>query len=147
MVQTLELRIGFTAGPAYERSFAIPSPTREVETLFRMLTTHLENFRSEHPIQSLYLAARPGKGVKEQLGLFETSLRDPNQFHQTLGQLSALLGEDRVGTPVNENSFRADAFELQAPVFGGGARWETRLRTGGFACGGSGPRAGRGFLP
>lgn len=125
VVQTLELRIGFTSGPAYERSFAIPSPTREVETLFRMLTTHLENFRSEHPIQSLYLAARPGKGVKEQLGLFETSLRDPNQFHQTLGQLSALLGEDRVGTPVNENSFRADAFELQAPVFGGGARWET----------------------
>lgn len=117
VVQTLELRIGFTAGPAYERAFAVPSPTRNVETLFRMLMTHLENFRSGHPIQSLHLEAQPCRAVKEQLGLFETSLRDPNQFHQTLAQVSALLGAERVGSPVNENTFRADAFTLRVPLF------------------------------
>lgn len=147
VVKTLELRIEFTAGKAYERSFAIPSPTRDVETLFRILTTHLDGFRSEHPIQALRLAAQPGKGVKEQLGLFETSLRDPNQFHQTLGQLSALLGEDRVGTPVNEDSFRADAFKLQAPVFGAAAQaGGSRRRRAGSRCGGFGRRGGPGFL-
>jgi protein ImuB len=113
----LELRIGFTAGPDYTRAFPIPSPTRDVETLFRMLFTHLESFQSPHPIKSLHIAARPCKAVKEQLGLFETSLRDPNQFHQTLARLSALVGADRAGVPVKENTFRPDAFRLQPPAF------------------------------
>lgn len=129
VVAELELEIGFAGGPAYERTFAVPSPTREVETLFRMLMTHLENFRSEQPIRSLRLAARPGRAVKEQLGLFETSLRNPNQFHQTLAQVTALLGADRVGSPVNGNTHRADAFTLGMPVFhavkGGGGPMAT----------------------
>jgi protein ImuB len=117
VVAALDLRIGFTAGPDYTRAFPVPSPTRDVETLFRMLFTHLENFQSPHPIKSLRLAARPCKAVKEQLGLFETSLRDPNQFHQTLARLSALVGADRAGVPVKENTFRPDAFRLQPPAF------------------------------
>ena len=117
VVAALDLRIGFTAGPDYIRAFPIPSPTRDVETLFRMLHTHLESFQSPHPIKSLHLAARPCKPVKDQLGLFETSLRDPNQFHQTLARLSALIGADRAGIPVKENTFRPDAFHLDSPAF------------------------------
>jgi protein ImuB len=117
VVAALELRIGFAAGADYARAFPVPSPTGDVETLFRMLFTHLENFQSPHPIHSLHLAARPCKGVKEQLGLFETTLRDPNQFHQTLARLSALVGADRAGVPVRENTFRPDAFRLEPPAF------------------------------
>jgi protein ImuB len=113
----LELRIGFASGPDYTRAFPIPSPTRDVETLFRMLFTHLESFQSPHPIKSLHVAARPCKAVKEQLGLFETTLRDPNQFHQTLARLSALVGADRAGVPVKENTLRPDSFRLQPPAF------------------------------
>jgi protein ImuB len=118
----LELRIGFAAGADYSRVFPIPSPTRDIETLFRMLFTHLESFQSPHPIKSIYVAARPCKAVKEQLGLFETSLRDPNQFHQTLARLSALVGADRAGVPVKENSFRPDAFRIEPPAFHAAAR-------------------------
>jgi protein ImuB len=117
VVPAIELRIGFTAGADYARTFPVPSPTRDVETLFRMLFTHLESFQSPHPIKSLHIAARPCKAVKEQLGLFETSLRDPNQFHQTLARLAALVGADRAGVPVKENTFRPDAFRLQPPAF------------------------------
>jgi protein ImuB len=117
VVAALELRIGFAAGPDYTHAFPIPSPTRDVETLFRMLFTHLENFQSPHPIKSLHVAARPCKAVKEQLGLFESTLRDPNRFHQTLARLSALVGADRAGVPVKENSFRPDAFRLEPPAF------------------------------
>ncbi len=117
VVAALDLRIGFTDGADYTRAFPIPSPTRDVETLFRMLFTHLEGFQSPHPIKSLHLAARPCKAVKEQLGLFETSLRDPNQFHQTLARLCALVGADRAGVPVKENTIRPDAFRLRPPEF------------------------------
>src|SRR5437763_1563197 len=97
----------------YERVFKIPQPTNDVDLLFRMLQTHLENFRSEHPIVAVALSAQPIKAAKEQFGLFETTLRNPSQLSEDLARLTALLGADRVGTPVLEETHRPDAFRLE----------------------------------
>jgi protein ImuB len=97
----------------YERVFKIPQPTNDVDLLFRMLQTHLENFRSEHPIVAVALSAEPIKPVGEQFGLFETTLRNPHQLSETLARLTALLGGDRIGTPVLEETHRPDAFRMQ----------------------------------
>src|SRR6266446_577183 len=64
----------------YERVFKIPQPTNDVDLLFRMLQTHLENFRSGDPIVAVALSAQPIKPAKEQFGLFETTLRNPHQL-------------------------------------------------------------------
>ena len=98
---------------SYERVFKIPQPTNDVDLLFRMLQTHLENFRSEHPIVAVALSAEPIKPAGEQFGLFETTLRNPHQLSETLARLSALLGGDRIGTPVLEETHRPDAFRMQ----------------------------------
>src|SRR5713101_4471653 len=50
----------------YERVFKIPQPTNDVDLLFRMLQTHLENFRSKHPIVAVALSAEPIKPAREQ---------------------------------------------------------------------------------
>jgi protein ImuB len=97
----------------YERVFKIPQPTNDVDLLFRMLQTHLENFRSEHPIVAVALSAQPIKPAKEQFGLFETTLRNPHQLSETLARLTALLGSERVGTPVIEETHRPDAFRME----------------------------------
>jgi protein ImuB len=97
----------------YERIFKIPQPTNDVDLLFRMLQTHLENFRSEHPIVAVALSAQPIKPAGEQFGLFETTLRNPHQLSETLARLVALLGSDRIGTPVLEETHRPDAFRMQ----------------------------------
>ena len=97
----------------YERVFKIPQPTNDVYLLFRMLQTHLENFRSDHPIIAVALSAQPIKPAREQFGLFETTLRNPQQLSETLARLTALLGVDRVGTPVLEETHRPDAFRLE----------------------------------
>jgi len=97
----------------YERVFKIPQPTNDVDLLFRMLQTHLENFRSEHPIVAVALNAEPIKPAGEQFGLFETTLRNPHQLSETLARLTALLGSDRIGTPVLEETHRPDAFRMQ----------------------------------
>src|SRR5215471_1123885 len=97
----------------YERIFKIPQPTNDVDLLFRMLQTHLENFRSEHPIVAVALSAEPIKPASEQFGLFETTLRNPHQLSETLARLTALLGGDRIGTPVLEETHRPDAFRMQ----------------------------------
>jgi protein ImuB len=113
VAKELTLRITFTNKQQYERCFKIPQPTNDVDLLFRMLHTHLENFKSEYPITAVSLEAEPIKPASQQFGLFETSLRDPNQLYETLAGLVALLGSDRVGTPVLEETHRSDAFHLE----------------------------------
>src|SRR5215470_14071357 len=123
VAQELTLRITFAnsrqdepaaAGKqSYERVFKIPQPTNDVDLLFRMLQTHLENFRSEHPIVAVALRAEPTKPAGEQFGLFETTLRNPHQLSETLARLTALVGADRVGTPVLEETHRPDVFSMK----------------------------------
>src|SRR5215216_7874893 len=113
VAKELTLRITFGNKQIYERVFKIPQPTNDVDLLFRMLQTHLENFRSEHPIVAVALSAEPIKPAGEQFGLFETTLRNPHQLSETLARLAALLGGDRIGTPVLEETHRPDAFRMQ----------------------------------
>jgi protein ImuB len=98
---------------SYERVFKIPQPTNDVDLLFRMLQTHLENFRAKHPIVAVALSAEPIKPAGEQFGLFETTLRNPHQLSETLARLTALVGADRIGTPILEETHRPDAFRMQ----------------------------------
>src|SRR6516225_3037901 len=113
VAKQVTLRITFSNKQTYERLFKIPQPTNDVDLLFRMLQTHLENFRSEHPIVAVALSATPIKPAGEQFGLFETTLRNPHQLSETLARLIALLGSDRIGTPVLEETHRPDAFRMQ----------------------------------
>ena len=113
VVKELTLRITFANEQIYERVFKIPQPTNDVDLMFRMLHTHLENFKSEHAITAVSLDAQATKPPKQQFGLFETTLRNPNQLSETLARLAALLGADRVGTPVLEETHRPDAFHLE----------------------------------
>ncbi len=116
----LTLQITFRNKQIYERVFKIPQPTNDVDLLFRMLQTHLENFRSEHPIVAVALSAEPIKPAGEQFGLFETTLRNPHQLSETLARLTAFLGGDRIGTPVLEETHRPDAFRMQPFASTGG---------------------------
>ncbi|HSH39589.1 MAG TPA: hypothetical protein VK993_12470, partial [Chthoniobacterales bacterium] len=123
VAKTLKLRITFSDPPqdgsaaadknSYERLFNIPEPSNNVEVLFRMLHTHLEDFKSESPIVAVSLEAEPTKPGQQQFGLFETALRDPMQLSETLARLTGLLGAERVGTPVLEDTHRPDAFRIE----------------------------------
>ena len=138
VAKELRLRITF-AGPVaaatqihpaanknhYEHRFKIPEPTNNIDTLFRMLHTHLENFTSDFPIVAVLLEAEPAKPSQQQFGLFETSLRDPGRLYETLARLIGLLGADRVGTPVLEETHRPDAFRMEP--FGWGQNDEIRM--------------------
>jgi protein ImuB len=95
----MRLVLRFEDGSTYQRVFTVPEPTRDVEVLFRILHTHLENFVSESPIVGLELAAKPVRPGAEQFGLLEKGVRDPHQLAETVGRLKALLGPERVGTP------------------------------------------------
>jgi error-prone DNA polymerase len=117
VVGELTLTLRLESGAPYARTFKVPAPTANVDTLFRMLHTHLENLRTEAPVLSLRLAANPVRAEGQQFSLFESALRDPNHFHETLARLGALLGDECAGTPITKNTHQPDEFRVEAPAF------------------------------
>ncbi len=109
----IRLRLDFSRGEPYARDFRVPDPCCDVDLLFRMLHAHLEDFTADSPIVGLRLEALPARVGKQQVHLFESGLKDPNRFTETLARLEALLGSGRVGTPELPDTHRPDAFELQ----------------------------------
>lgn len=117
VIAEFQLNLGLSSGAKYERTFKIPAPTGNIDTLFGMLQTHLETVRTDSPIVSLRLTARPAKPDTHQFGLFESTLRNPNQFAETLARLTALFGPENVGTPRPIATHKPDAFQMAAPHF------------------------------
>ncbi len=117
VIRELKLTLMLSSQTEYERTFHVPSPTRNVETLFRMVFAHLENVTTESAIVGLRLEAIPAHEDNHQFALFETSLRDPNHFFETIARLTAVLGPERVGTPVMGGSYRADDFKMERVKF------------------------------
>ncbi|PWU10397.1 MAG: hypothetical protein C5B47_02170 [Verrucomicrobia bacterium] len=117
-----EMRFGlrFSDGSSYQRKFLVPAPTTELDTLYRMIHTHIQALQLQQNPMSMQLELFATLPFNRQLTLFEKNLRDPNSFGETLARLKALLGENKVGTPRVANSHRPDAFtliefEYQAP--------------------------------
>jgi protein ImuB len=121
-VEKLHLKLLTISGETHERLFQIPAATGKVDTLFRVLQTHLESFRTESPIAAAHLSAIPSRPQTRQFALFESNLRDPNQFSETLGRLAALVGSERVGTPHPHETHRPDAFSMRPPELEIGAK-------------------------
>jgi len=100
----------------HTRTFRLPEPTGDVEILFRTLHTHLESLQTDTAIVGVQLQIIPARPLVRQQGLFETGLRDPHGFAETLARVAAIVGSDRVGTPQLEDSHRPDAIKLIPPL-------------------------------
>ncbi len=119
-VAEVRMRLNMEDGTHHEHLFRLPEPTRKGEQVIRVIHTYLENFRSEAPVTGLTLEARPARPVQQQLSLFESTLRDPNRFAETVARLEALIGQGRVGNPEVPDSNRPDevTMGLFAPGMG-----------------------------
>lgn len=98
----------------HARDFRLPSPTGDAGVFFRVLHTHLETLRTDTPIAALRFAVTPARPLHRQQGLFDSSLTDPHGFNETLARVGAVVGADRVGMPVLENTHRPDAVRLES---------------------------------
>ena len=107
------LKLDFANGETYRRAFRVPEPTCDIELLFRMLHAHLENFSAPAAISQGRLEGVPARPTRSQFHLFESGLRDPNRFTETLASLEGLLGTDRVGLPERTDSHRPDSFRVK----------------------------------
>lgn len=117
VVAQMTLTLPLDGAAPYERLFTIPTPTGDVEVLLRILHTHLESLRLEQQPVGVRLLITPVIPDAQQFQIFESPLRDPNRFGETLARLTALVGEGQVGVVQMEDTYRPDAFRLVPPEF------------------------------
>jgi protein ImuB len=100
----------------YLREFRLPEPGADVDSWLRVLQTHLAAVRTAARVTGVRLSARPARPPLRQDGLFDTGLVDPASFWENLARLEAVVGPERVGTPVAGDSYRPDTFVLTKPA-------------------------------
>lgn len=114
-VSEIHVRLILESGAVQEQAIKVAAPTHDLDALFRITHNYLETVRTPAALSAISLRTTPAEIRAEQFQLFETSVRDPNRFYETISRLNALLGGHRAGTPRVRDSFRSDDFELLTP--------------------------------
>lgn len=89
-----------------ERTLPLAAPTREVNTLLRVVRTSLESQPPPDAVRGVRVTAIPRAVRAVQLGLFDPPGPAPERLALTLTKLTALVGTDRVGAPVVPDTHR-----------------------------------------
>jgi protein ImuB len=80
--------------------------------LLKLLQLEFAAHPPQAAVLSLSLSAEAGQSSKVQLGLFAPQTPEPSRLDVTIARLKAIAGEDRVGSPVLEDSNRPGSFRM-----------------------------------
>ncbi len=110
-----ELRVAMRldGGSVHERTVRPALPTVDRKFLLKLLQLEIAAHPPHAGVLSLTLSAQPGQSSKVQLGLFAPQTPEPSRLDVTLARLKAIAGEDRVGTPVLEDTHKPGSFRMQ----------------------------------
>jgi protein ImuB len=90
---------------------ALPSTDRKF--LLKLLQLEIAAHPPSAAVISLTLTAEAGLSSKVQLGLFAPQTPEPSRLDVTLARLKAIVGDDRVGSPVLDDTHRLGSFHME----------------------------------
>lgn len=126
----LKVEMRLEGGRSHQLTLRPAVPSADRKFLLKLLQIELGSHPPPAAIIALTITAEAGHAGTVQLGLFLSQLPESSLLDVTLARLRALVGEDRVGSPVLEDSHARDAFHVEA--------FETGMR--GAAIAGGKPR-------
>ena len=109
---SLEVRMVLAAGEAYSRTIRPALPTVDRKFLLKLLQLEIAAYPPSAAVKALTLSAGAGQSRKVQMGLFEPQTPEPARLDITIARLKAMVGDNRVGSAVLEDTQRADGFRM-----------------------------------
>ena len=110
---SLNVLMQLDGGHKYERTIRPALPTIDRKFLLKLLQLEVAAHPPQSAVLSLTLSAQAGQSSKVQLGLFAPQTPEPSRLDVTIARLKAIAGEDRVGSPVLEDSHRPGSFRME----------------------------------
>lgn len=108
---TVELKL--EGGDTHTRTVRPALPGNDRRLWLKLLQLDLQAHPPAAEIVAVTVTAEPGSTSKVQLGLFSPQLPEPSRLDVTLARIRSVVGEERVGRPVLEDTHRPDAFRME----------------------------------
>jgi protein ImuB len=110
---SLTVEMSLEGGQEYKRVIRPAVPSVDRKFLLKLLQLEIAMHPPQAAVRSFTLAAEAGQSGKVQLGLFAPQTPEPSRLDVTIARLKAIAGEDRVGSPVLEDSHRPGSFRME----------------------------------
>jgi protein ImuB len=110
---SLSLEMTLENGGKENRRIGLATSTQDERVLLRLLRLEIESNPPDVAIDGVCLSCDGVPLRREQLDFFEPRGPSPSQLDETLAELSALCGPERVGSPALVDDHRPDAFALK----------------------------------
>ncbi len=100
--------------PPYIRALRLPTPTRDIPTLLKLMQLDLSAHPPDAPIVAVRMRAEAAKTRATQGGLYSPPTPEPEKLELTLARIAAIVGAGNVGAPELVDTHRPGAFRLRA---------------------------------
>jgi protein ImuB len=110
---SLAVTMKLDGGGEHRRTIRPALPTIDRKFLLKLLQMEIAAHPPPAAVVALILSAEAGASSKMQLGLFAPQTPEPSRLDVTLARLKAIVGDDRVGSPVLEDSHRPGKFHME----------------------------------
>ena len=111
---SLTVQMQLEGNQTYQRIIRPALPTVDRKFLLKLLQLEIAAHPPQAAVLTLMLTAQAGQSSKVQLGLFAPQTPEPSRLDVTIARLKAIAGDDRVGSPVLEDTHRPASFRMQA---------------------------------
>ncbi len=122
---SLKAEMRLEGGATHQGAIRPAVPTVDRKFLLKLLQLEIGAHPPQAAVVALTLRAEAGQRSKVQLGLFAPQMPEPSRLDVTLARLRALVGEERVGSPVLDDTHRACGFHMEGFAADNGSDAET----------------------
>jgi len=114
VADSLEIRLSLASGGHHARAVALAYPMSEVKSMTTLAVLDLEAHPPPAAVTRVTISAHPIRTQAGQGGLWQPPAPAPRDLITVLARLAALVGADKLGSPVLVDSHRSDAFTMLA---------------------------------
>jgi protein ImuB len=111
---SMSVRMALSGGGEHRLQIRPALPTIDRKFLLKLLQLEIAANPPAAAVTQFTLTAEAGQSSKVQMGLFAPQTPEPSRLDITIARLKAIAGEDRVGTPVLEDTHRDGSFHMDS---------------------------------